>query len=413
MSDTPNGIDAVFEVSECQSPATRVAFCGHVDHGKSTLLGRILLDTGAMSPDRLEAPPGEGGLAFLVDGLAEERDGLFTLDTAQLSVNYDGRRFTFIDLPGHAKLMKNMMTGATQADAVTVVVDVCEQLPAATIHQLELLALIGIDTCVLAVTKMDTVDNSEAAYLAVVRQMQAQAARHGFTITSAVPVAPLDGRNITRTSPSGPAWYDGPSLMEALAELVPRDNSTLPTRFLVQGTIGNRTLGKVLSGSIRPGDALVSGEGSIMCISAVERYGEPPLEAAVAGQSVALVHDYEPPANGTVWGASPESQISARRWRATLVGFTEEGLRDGANYELRSLGGRPVKCRVDLGGADLAFNTVGSVILSAASPLYFDTEVTMPTSHFVLHPRDDIGFVAPASCAVGVMREPLPDGGAA
>ena len=408
MSDTLTKVGAV---SEPPSRATRVAFCGHVDHGKSTLLGRILLDTGAMSPDRLEVSPVDGGLAFLLDGLVEERDGLFTLDTTQLSVNYDEHRFTFIDLPGHAKLVKNMMTGATQADAVTVVVDVTEQLPAATIHQMELLALIGIDTCVLAVTKMDTVNNSETAYLTVVRQMQAQAVRHGFTVTSAVPVAAIDDRNITRTSLPGPDWYNGPSLMEALAELVPHDDSIQPTRFFVQGTVGHRVLGKVLSGTIRPGDTLINGEGEIVRISAVERYGEPPLEAAIAGQSVALVHDYDLSANGTVWSSSTDPQVSARRWRATLVGFTEEGVRDRANYELRPLGGRPVRCRVDLDGTDLAFNTVGTAILTADLPLGFDTAVAMPTSRFVLHSHHASGAVAPASCAVGVVRESLPNDG--
>ncbi|MFK3979425.1 GTP-binding protein [Micromonospora sp. NPDC050397] len=330
------------DVREWRADTLRVAFVGEVDHGKSTLLGRILLDAGAMTPDRLNAPVLDGGLAFLLDGLAEERNGLFTLDTAQAVIEQDGRRLTLIDVPGHLELLKNMVTGASTADVGVVVVD-CEQgIVPQTKRHMRILELLGVTTCVCAATKMDLVDYRSNVYDDLAATMAAVAAECGIQLVATVPVSAIDGTNITAPIPPGHplSWYAGSHLVETLHAQGQRRAELARLRFAVQ-TVLNRggsplVVGRIESGLLRPGRELVDPRTGATCqVTSIERFGEPPLAVAGPGDSVGLRIDGTPPPSGAILAPGDEPLSLGDLWYARVLNVADRDLAGGERCEVR------------------------------------------------------------------------------
>ncbi|MEV1156001.1 GTP-binding protein [Micromonospora chokoriensis] len=318
----------------------RVAFVGEVDHGKSTLLGRLLYDTGTITPDRLGTDIADGGLAFLLDGLSEERDELFTLDTAQAVMETATRQLVLIDVPGHVELLKNMVTGASRADLGVVVVDAVTGATDQTRRHLRVLDLLGIATVVLAVTKVDTIGYAEARFREVESQFAEMCAECGLRVAAAVPVSAIEGSNVVTADSTRLPWYQGESLLATLLGFEASCARSALVRFVVQAVVGRhgprRVAGRVESGVLRPGTVLTDPDGTVYAVRRVERYGEGPLTEAVEGDSVGLTLDGPEPRPGTILAPADQAPRAGRLWHTRIL-VTAEGaaLTDGMPCTVR------------------------------------------------------------------------------
>ena len=257
--------------------ALRFITCGSVDDGKSTLIGRLLVDSRAVLQDHLAGitRSGEADLALLTDGLSAEREQGITIDVAYRYFATEARKFIIGDAPGHEQYTRNMVTAASQADAAVVLVDATkldwqnpalDLLPQTRRHSL-LAHLLRVHSLVFAVNKLDAVQDPQLAFTHIRQQLAAFAHAAGITVEATVPVSALKGWNVVDAQP-GWAGYDGPSLLQVLEKLpnTPAD-AALPLAFPVQWVEkfsassdtrqGRRVFwGRVAAGGARVGDAV-------------------------------------------------------------------------------------------------------------------------------------------------------------
>ncbi len=203
----------------------KLVIVGHLDHGKSTLIGRLLSDTGSVAPERLEEirqvsleRGREMEYAHLMDHLQEERRDEMTIDTAQAFFQTARRDYVIIDAPGHRELMRNMITGAAQAEAAVLVVDVCEGVREQTKRHAHFLSLMGIRQVLVWINKMDKVNHDRARFAAVAEAARQYLKAVGLASASYIPGSALLGENVEHRS-DAMSWYDGPILLEALDAL--------------------------------------------------------------------------------------------------------------------------------------------------------------------------------------------------
>jgi bifunctional enzyme CysN/CysC len=301
----------------------RIVVLGHVDHGKSTLIGRLLHDTGALPPARIEeivASSRRRGLAtewsFALDALQDERDQAVTIDTTRVWFRLGERRFAIIDAPGHEEFLANAMTGASDADAAILVVDAERGVEDQTRRHIYLLGLLDVAHVIVAVNKIDAVpdDALERAGAAAYAAREALEAV-GVPVRAIVPVSARDGDNVASRSARTP-WYDGPALTELLQDVVPRTDLAArePLRMWVQD-VYRRGDERVVAGTVRRGRIAVgdrvriSPAGSTARVAALRAW---PRDVASAGPGAPvgvvfdapvyadrgdlLSHDADPPA---------------------------------------------------------------------------------------------------------------------
>ena len=248
-----------------------LVFIGHVDHGKSTSVGRLLFDTGnideqAMRKLKEKAEQlGKKGFefAFIMDNLKEEQERGVTIDLSHKRFDTEKYYFTIIDAPGHKDFIKNMITGASQADAAVIVVAANDGVNAQTIEHLRLSKIFGVGQLVVAVNKMDIsgVDYSEKRYKEVVEDVKVHAGQAGWKVDKLrfIPIASLPGENITKKSSKMP-WWTGDTLLEALNKFeVPVKPTNLPLRLPLQDVynitgIGVVPVGRIETGIMKVGD---------------------------------------------------------------------------------------------------------------------------------------------------------------
>jgi bifunctional enzyme CysN/CysC/sulfate adenylyltransferase subunit 1 len=391
----------------------RVAFTGEVDHGKSTLIGRLLLDTGGVTGDRLSAGIEDGGLAFLLDGLAEERAELFTLDTVQAVVETAGRRIVFIDVPGHVELLRNMVTGSARADVGVVVVDVTAGVTPQTYRHVRILRLLGVVRIVCAVTKMDVVDHAERPFVAAALDVTRLAVDVNADLAGIVPVSAIGGCNVTTDAGDRMPWYSGTNLLQTLLALDTGRNRTERLRFSVQTVLGSGEdpliAGRVESGTLRLGNELVdAGSGGRLRVTGIERYGDEPLHAARAGDSVALRVTGDRPRPGSVITPPEDPMDVADRWTVRLLGIAREPVAVGTVCTVNRTG-PTVSARLEtMHGTDaLAFGEIVGARLRLAAPTTADVVDRCPeTARFMLCDR------AGEAVALGVIEciADAPDG---
>src|SRR5690554_152626 len=283
----------------------RFITCGSVDDGKSTLIGRLLFESKMLFEDQLAAMEADSkkwgtqgddiDFALLVDGLAAEREQGITIDVAYRFFSTDKRKFIVADTPGHEQYTRNMITGASTADAAVLMVDARKGILTQTRRHSYLMALIGIRNLVVAINKMDLVDYSEGVYQDIVADYQDFATQVGIKNITFIPMSAFKGDNITALSERMP-WYQGVSLMQYLED-VELDNERLqktPFRLPVQWV--NRPnldfrgfAGTIASGAIRTGDPIrVQPSGRTSHVQRIV-LGANDLEQAVAGQSITLI----------------------------------------------------------------------------------------------------------------------------
>jgi bifunctional enzyme CysN/CysC len=286
----------------------RIVVLGHVDHGKSTLIGRLLHDTGALPQARIDeivASSRRRGLAtewsFALDALQDERDQAVTIDTTRVWFRLGERRYVIIDAPGHEEFLANAMTGASDADAAVLVVDAERGVEDQTRRHIYLLSLLGVPQVIVAVNKIDAVAAIESGAGAERFAAVAEAARTaleavGVTAHAVVPVSARDGDNVASRSPRTP-WYGGPPLTELLATAAPRREraETEPLRLWVQDVYrrGDERIavGTVRSGRIRVGDTvLISPSGKSARVAALRAWPRDAVSAG-PGEAAGVVFD--------------------------------------------------------------------------------------------------------------------------
>ena len=355
----------------------RFITAGSVDDGKSTLIGRLLYDSRGSLKDQLAAlaraaerrpgadptlGPASIDLSLLTDGLEAEREQGITIDVAYRYFATARRKFIIADTPGHEQYTRNMVTGATTADAAVILVDATRvhdgELLAQTRRHAALAHLLGIRHVAVAVNKMDRLGFSKAAFDAIVAAYAKLAGRLGAGPFTAFPVSALEGDNIVAASDRAP-WYQGPTLLEWL-ESVPStfdeaDVASAPLRFAVQLALrgfdpnsgGARGYtGRVASGRVHVGQAIVVQPGGARAqIASIETF-DGSLQEAHAGQSVSLRFDRELDVSRGDWIVAEEAPAQlARLVRADIAWLDDEPALPGRKYWLRH-GTRTVPARV-------------------------------------------------------------------
>ena len=379
----------------------RFITCGSVDDGKSTLIGRLLFETGALADDQLAAVTAdsqrwgtqgsEPDYALLLDGLAAEREQGITIDVAYRSFSTARRRFIVADTPGHEQYTRNMVTGASTAAAAVLLVDARKGLLTQTCRHACLVSLMGLRQGVLALNKMDQVGWAEDVFRAIESAWLAFAKPLGLGGITVIPLSALRGDNVTTRSTNMP-WYRGPTLLQCLENL-PSDEADLqagPLRLPVQWV--NRPsadfrgyAGLLASGTLRPGGRVrIQPGGRESQVARIVGWGgDQPL--AVAGQSVmvTLTDDIDV-ARGDIISAAAAPAEVADQFECTLVWMADAPLLPGRPYLLK-IGTRTVgasvtalKYRLDvhtlahIAARQLALNEIGVATLALERPIAFD-----------------------------------------
>jgi bifunctional enzyme CysN/CysC len=386
-------------------PKLKVVFVGHVDHGKSTLIGRILHDTDSLSEGKIEqvkkACAAEGmefEFAFLLDALLEEQKQNVTIDTTEISFRTPRRQYAIIDAPGHKEFLKNMITGASRADAAILVISADEGVREQSRRHAYLLSMLGIKHVIVVVNKMDLVDYSEKRFREIEQEYRKFLRELGLDARTFIPASAKEGENVARASMKM-KWYCAANVLEALDLLEPQKRDIdLPLRFCVQDVYrfdGRRIVaGRIETGTLRVGDQLVfSPANKSSVVATIERWNEPENGPAVAGDSVGITLSEQIfVERGYVASRENETPIEANRFHADLFWIVREPLRVGHLYNLR-LATQDVKCEVvsiervmdsstletkSDGREQLERNEIGRLTIQTRGPLVIDNHDRIP-----------------------------------
>jgi bifunctional enzyme CysN/CysC len=343
--------------SSIQTPL-RVVFAGHVDHGKSTLIGRILHDTNSLPEGKIDtvkkacvAEGMEFEFAFVLDALLEEQKQNVTIDTTEVRFKPKQRDYIIIDAPGHKEFLKNMITGASRADAGVLVIAANEGVCAQSRRHAYLLSLLGVKQLIVVVNKMDLADFSEQRFAEIESEYRKFLSELALEARLFVPASAKLGENTVSLS-KAMKWYRGPTVLEALDILESqKEDFDLPLRFCVQDVyrFDDRRIiaGRVETGKLRVGDELVfSPANKTSRIQSIERWNSTNNSEAIAGDSIGVTLTEQIfVERGYVASHQTETPIETNRFRADLFWIVRDPLRIGRLYDLR-LGAQAVKCQV-------------------------------------------------------------------
>jgi sulfate adenylyltransferase large subunit len=425
--------------TELEVPAVvdllRFATIGSVDDGKSTVIGRLLVDTRQLFDDQLDAVVeasrnrgvGEVDLSFVTDGLRAEREQGITIDVAYRYAATPKRKFVIADCPGHVQYTANMATGASNADLALVVVDATSGVKEQTRRHLCIAALLGVRQLIVCANKMDLVDWSEAAYGEVVAEMEQLSATLGIESLTVIPISALYGDNVVERS-SAAHFYRGPTVLEALESASTGDWASshgegaaratrLPVQWIIRQPGGGRAYAGMVDGaSIRVGDeVVVLPDGLRSTISAIETPSGRADEAAVGRSvSVFLKDDLDVSRGDLIVGSTDLPSVSSE-FSATLCWFTPAPLHANARYRIKhTTRSTPasissIEARLDVNELalvpvdELVNNDIGVVVVKTASPLAIDSYAhNRITGSFVL-----IDEVSNVTVAAGMVGPPL------
>lgn len=398
----------------------RVVFVGHVDHGKSTLIGRILSDTNSLPEGKLEqvqracaAENMEFEFAFLLDALLEEQEQNITIDTTQIPFKTAKRDYMIIDAPGHKEFLKNMITGAANADAAVLVIAANEGVQEQSKRHAYLLSLLGVQQFCVVVNKMDLADYSETRFREIENSYREFLKTLHLEPRVFIPASARFGENITGHSKKM-TWHKGPTLAEALDEMAPLAPPTeLPLRFCVQDVykFDERRIiaGRIETGTVRVGDELVfSPANKTTVVQSIESWqpssNNPSArrnnEIAIAGDSIGItLREQIFVERGYVGSHSKNAPIETNRFHADLFWIARQPARVAHLYTAR-LGTQEVKCQIvsldevmDSSSLErsatkaeqLARNEVGRLTIQTRAPIVLDNHDRVPPlGRFVL-----------------------------
>jgi len=396
----------------------KIVFAGHVDHGKSTLIGRILHDTDSLPEGKIDmikkACAAEGmefEFAFVLDALIEEQKQNVTIDTTEIPFRTARRKYVIIDAPGHKEFLKNMITGASRADAAVLVIAANEGVREQSRRHAYLLRLLGIEQLVVVVNKMDLADFSEKRFAEIESDYRKFLVELSLEARAFVPACAKSGENVAQQSEKM-KWYRGPTVLEALDLFEPRKaDLDLPLRFCVQDVyrFDQRRIvaGRIETGMLRVGDELVfSPANKSSVVATIERWNTPADGAAMAGDSIGITLSEQIfVERGHVASHQTDTPIETNRFHADLFWIVREPLRIGRLYNLR-LATQEVKCQVvsieqvmDSSTLEakienreqLERNEVGRLTIQTRGPLVIDNHERIPNlGRFVIVEEGEI-----------------------
>ncbi len=416
-----------------QREQMNIVIVGHVDHGTSTLVGRLLSDTGAIFPSQVEKVRGiclrqgkEFEWAFLLDALEAEQDQGITIDSARCFFKSERRDYIIIDAPGHKEFLKNMVSGAARAEAAVLLIDAHEGVRENSRRHGLLLSLLGIGQVVVAVNKMDLVGWDEAHFRAIEAEYRAFLAEIGVVPRHVVPIAARDGANLTTRAPEAP-WWDGPTVLEAVdgfqKEAPPTDKPLrMPVqdvyRFNAQGDRRRIVAGRVETGRLRVGDRVVfAPSGKTSTIASLESFTNTGTTEAAAGESIGVtLTEQIYVRRGDVMCHMDSRPKDSTLVRVTLFWLGRQPMEPSKRYKLK-LGTAAVEAvlhevrsvldastlETDSQKAHIDRFDVAEVVLRLRSPIAADrNQDSAPTGRFVIVDGYD-------TTGGGIVREMLED----
>lgn len=337
----------------------KIVIVGHVDHGKSTFVGRLFHDTGSLPEGKLEQLQSiaeRRGVPFewanLMDALQSERDQNITIDTAQIWFQTAKRQYVIIDAPGHKEFLKNMVTGAANAEAALLLIDANEGVQEQSRRHGYLLNLLGIRQIAVLVNKMDLQGYSQERFDALEREYRQFLQSIGVEPKQFVPIAAKHGDNIATKSANMP-WWNGPTVLEVLDGFKLADlPSNQPLRFPIQDVYRfdeRRILaGRIEAGSIKAGDRLLFSPGNkVSTVKTIERWNAPSREDGTAGESVGVTLTEQIfVERGSIASLETDAPYELTRFKARLFWLGRAPFRKGQLYKLK-LTTQEVDCEID------------------------------------------------------------------
>jgi bifunctional enzyme CysN/CysC len=330
-----------------------IVIVGHVDHGKSTVVGRLFADTGSLPEGKLEAVRKECArtgkpfeYAFLLDALTDEQDQGITIDTARSFFKTQKRDYIIIDAPGHIEFLKNMISGAARAEAAVLVIDAKEGVRENSRRHGYILSMLGIKQIIICVNKMDLVNYDEAHF----KKIEKEYREFLSTITSIspkafIPISAVNGENLTTRSAKTP-WYKGATLLEALDNFEkepPKNNQPLRFpiqavyKFVSEGDDRRIFAGRIEAGTAKVGDKVVflpSNKAST--IKSIEGFNTAPRNAIDAGWSTGFTLTEEIyVTRGEIMCHEKNQPLTSTRFRANLIWLSKKPFETGRDYKIK------------------------------------------------------------------------------
>ena len=393
------------------NPSINLVIAGHVDHGKSTLIGRLLHDTDSLTEGKMAAVKAMSerrGMpleyAFLLDALQAERDQGITIDTTQVLFNSKKRSYLIIDAPGHKEFLKNMISGAAQADAGVVVIDVEEGIQEQSRRHCYLLRLLGLKEIIIAVNKMDLIEYSQRKFNHLKKQIVEYLSEIDLACKAVVPISARDGQGLIDLSEKMP-WYTGANFIDTLDQL-PEANSTndLPTRLPIQDVykFDERRIiaGRIESGTLKIGDELLfTPSNKRAAIESFEVWNAKDKKTkAIAGESVGIILNEEIfIERGHIASLSKDAPIETNVFRGKVFWIGNKPIIAGDRLKIK-IGTaehisevQSIENKIDLSSLEaidvdlLEKNDIGEVIFRTKSTVALDPfEKNHRTGRFVL-----------------------------
>jgi len=399
-----------------QTEQLKIVIVGHVDHGKSTLVGRLFYDTGSLPEgkyEKIKAACDHRGMpfewAFLMDGLQAERDQNITIDTAQIWFRTPKRQYVIIDAPGHKEFLKNMVTGAASAEAALLLIDASEGVQEQSRRHGFLLSLLGIRQIAVLVNKMDLKGYSDKAFKSIEDEYRAFLKQFGVEPKLFIPIAAAKGDNVASKSANMP-WYNGPTVLEALDRFqIAEPPHNLPLRFPIQDVyrFDHRRIlaGRVESGTLRVGDKILfSPRNKVSTVKSIESWPQGSRGEASAGESVGITLTEQIfVERGQIGSGEMEAPIETDVFKAKFFWLGRQNLEVGRKIKLK-LTTEEVECQIQsieklidastLAEIDtksrpyVARNDVAEVTIRTKSPIAFDNaDRIVNTGRFVFIDR--------------------------
>jgi bifunctional enzyme CysN/CysC len=381
-----------------------IVVVGHVDHGKSTVVGRLLADTGSLPEGKLEAVRKECErtgkpfeYAFLLDALTDEQDQGITIDTARSFFKTSKREYIIIDAPGHIEFLKNMISGAARAEAAVLVIDAKEGVRENSRRHGYILSMLGIRQVVVLVNKMDLVKHSQSHFDKIEKEFRAFLSSIGaVTPTQVIPVSAVNGENLASKSKEMP-WYKGPTLLEALDSFKKAPSKSdrsfrMPVqavyKFVSEGDDRRIIAGRIESGKAKVGDRVVfypSNKSST--IKSIEVFNAPARKEIEAGWSTGFTLSEEIyVTRGEIMAHADQAPQVSTRLRANLIWLGKKPFSPDRDYKLK-IHTQAVSVRIqkinkvidaseagsNLDKKEVGRHDVADLVLETRQPIAFDT----------------------------------------
>jgi len=377
---------------------------GNVDDGKSTLIGRLLFDSNAISTDiidtltrqsKAKAADAEIDLALLTDGLRAEREQGITIDVAYKYFVSEKRKYIIADTPGHAQYTRNMFTGASNTDLAIILIDARNGITDQTKRHSIISAILGIPELLICVNKMDLVEYSEERFRSIETDYHEFAKKIGLKHVTFLPVSALTGENVVNKSTNF-AWFEGPTLYDFLENVeIPSENIAAESRFQVQYVIRPQTTelhdyrgyaGTLLSGKLAKGDEVrVLPQEFTTTIEKIEKF-QIEVDEARAGEPIVIhLKDDLDVSRGSTIVRTQELPNTENEIKATICWMDNKGFQKGQKLLLQQSSFRTkasiktIEAKIDIHSFDeiesdgeLFLNDFGKVQIKTAEPLSFD-----------------------------------------